>query len=103
MTMFSVFSNNLINWYKQSTKCQNLHLLEAYEQYKEQWLSNKYHFSMFYIQIMIPDFVEPDEAYKMSMEWASNYDLRTVEYWITKIYLLYLTIFVKKHMTLGFE
>lgn len=82
--MFSVFSNNLINWYKQSTKCQNLHLSEAYKQYKKQWLSDKYHFSMFYIRIMIPDFVEPDEAYKMSMEWASNYDLRTVEYWITK-------------------
>ena len=58
-------------------------LSEAYEQYKRQWLSGKYHRSMFYIRLMIPDFVEPNEAYLLSMEWAKNDKVRTVEYWIT--------------------
>lgn len=81
--MFSVFSNNLIEWYKQSAKCQNPKLNEAYTEYIKLWTSGKYHRSMFYVKLMIPDFVEPNEAYKMSMEWASNRDLRAVEYWIT--------------------
>jgi len=82
MTMFSVFSNKLLNWYKQGTKCQNPTLENAYESYKKQWNNPKYHRSMFYIGLMIPDFVEPNEAYKMTMEWASNRDLCAVEYWI---------------------
>ena len=81
--MFSVFSNNLIEWYKQGTKCQNPKLKEAYAEYIKLWTSGKYHRSMFYVKLMIPDFVEPNEACKMSMEWASNSNLRTVEYWIT--------------------
>lgn len=83
MDMFSVFSNKLINWYKQGTKRQNPKLAEAYAEYVKLWTSHKYHRSMFYIQLMIPDFVEPNKSQEMSMEWASNDALRTVEYWIT--------------------
>ena len=38
---------------------------------------------MFYIGLMIPDFVEPNEAYEMTIEWSNNRDLRAVEHWIT--------------------
>ena len=80
----SVFSNNLINWHTQGAKKhKNPKLIEAYTEYVNLWTSNKYHWSMFYIQLMIPDFVEPDKAYEMTMEWASNDELRTVERWIT--------------------